>query len=63
VAFTCLLKIESFLAPTEGTLRAPPNWRRDSPADAIAQTYMAILNQPKAAWTWEIEIRSKDERF
>lgn len=32
-------------------------------ADAIAQTYMAILNQPKAAWTWEIEIRSKDERF
>ena len=32
-------------------------------ADAIAQTYMAILNQPKAAWTWEIEIRSKDEKF
>lgn len=32
-------------------------------ADAIAQTYMAILNQPKAAWTWEIEIRAKDENF
>jgi short-subunit dehydrogenase len=32
-------------------------------ADAIAKTYMAILNQPKAAWTWEIEIRSKDEHF
>jgi NAD(P)-dependent dehydrogenase (short-subunit alcohol dehydrogenase family) len=32
-------------------------------ADAIAQTYMAILNQPKAAWTWEIEIRSKNEKF
>jgi len=32
-------------------------------ADAIAQTYMAMLNQPKAAWTWEIEIRSKDEKF
>ena len=32
-------------------------------ADAIAKTYMAILNQPKAAWTWEIELRSKDERF
>ena len=32
-------------------------------ADAIAQTYMAILNQPKAAWTCEIEIRSKDEKF
>lgn len=32
-------------------------------AEAIAQTYMAILNQPKAAWTWEIEIRAKDEKF
>ena len=32
-------------------------------AQAIAKTYMAILNQPKAAWTWEIEIRSKDEHF
>ena len=32
-------------------------------ADASAKTYMAILNQPKAAWTWEIEIRSKDEHF
>lgn len=32
-------------------------------ADAIAKTYMAILNQPKAAWTWEVELRSKDERF
>ena len=32
-------------------------------ADAIAQTYMAILNQPKAAWTWELEIRSKNETF
>lgn len=32
-------------------------------ADAIAKTYMAILNQPKGAWTWEIELRSKDENF
>lgn len=32
-------------------------------AEAIAKTYMAILNQPKAAWTWEIELRSKDEHF
>ena len=32
-------------------------------ADAIAKTYLAILMQSKAAWTWEIEIRSKDERF
>ena len=32
-------------------------------ADAIAQTYLAILNQPKAAWTWELELRSKNETF
>lgn len=32
-------------------------------ADAIAKTYMAILNQPKGAWSWEMEIRSKDEHF
>ena len=32
-------------------------------AEAIAKTYMAILNQPKAAWTWEIELRSKNEHF
>jgi len=32
-------------------------------AEAIAKTYIAILNQPKAAWTWEIELRSKDEHF
>jgi NAD(P)-dependent dehydrogenase (short-subunit alcohol dehydrogenase family) len=32
-------------------------------ADAISETYMAILNQPKAAWTWEIELRGKDEKF
>lgn len=32
-------------------------------ADSIAKTYMAILNQPKGAWTWEIELRSKDENF
>jgi NAD(P)-dependent dehydrogenase (short-subunit alcohol dehydrogenase family) len=32
-------------------------------AEAISKTYMAILNQPKAAWSWEIELRSKDEHF
>jgi NAD(P)-dependent dehydrogenase (short-subunit alcohol dehydrogenase family) len=32
-------------------------------AAAIAQTYMAILAQPKAAWTFEIELRSKNEVF
>jgi NAD(P)-dependent dehydrogenase (short-subunit alcohol dehydrogenase family) len=31
--------------------------------DAIAQTYFAILNQPRSAWTWEIELRPWVERF
>ena len=31
--------------------------------DAIAQTYLAILDQPRSAWTWEIELRPWVERF
>jgi short-subunit dehydrogenase len=31
--------------------------------DAIAQTYMAALAQPAGAWSWEIEVRTKDEKF
>ncbi len=31
--------------------------------DAIAQTYMAILDQPRSAWTWEVELRPWVERF
>ncbi|MDH3580537.1 MAG: SDR family NAD(P)-dependent oxidoreductase [Hyphomicrobiales bacterium] len=31
--------------------------------DAIAQTYMAILNQPRSAWSWEIEVRPWVETF
>jgi len=29
----------------------------------IALSYMAALQQPPGAWTWEFELRSKDERF
>ena len=25
--------------------------------DAVAQTYLAILDQPRSAWTWEVELR------
>jgi NAD(P)-dependent dehydrogenase (short-subunit alcohol dehydrogenase family) len=25
--------------------------------DAIAETYLAILKQPRSAWTWEVELR------
>ncbi len=31
--------------------------------DAIAQSYLGILRQPRSAWTWEIELRPWVERF
>jgi NAD(P)-dependent dehydrogenase (short-subunit alcohol dehydrogenase family) len=31
--------------------------------DAIAETYMCLLRQPRSAWTWEIEVRPWVERF
>jgi len=29
----------------------------------IAQSYFSVLNQPPGAWSWELELRSKDEKF
>lgn len=31
--------------------------------DAIAQTYVALTQQPRSAWTWEIEVRPWVEKF
>jgi NAD(P)-dependent dehydrogenase (short-subunit alcohol dehydrogenase family) len=31
--------------------------------DAIAATYLNVLNQPRSAWTWEVELRPWVERF
>jgi NAD(P)-dependent dehydrogenase (short-subunit alcohol dehydrogenase family) len=31
--------------------------------DAIAASYLAVLNQPRSAWTWEVELRPWVERF
>jgi NAD(P)-dependent dehydrogenase (short-subunit alcohol dehydrogenase family) len=31
--------------------------------DAIAASYLAILKQPRSAWTWEVELRPWVERF
>ena len=31
--------------------------------DAIAQSYLDVLRQPRSAWTWEIELRPWVERF
>jgi NAD(P)-dependent dehydrogenase (short-subunit alcohol dehydrogenase family) len=46
------------------TRREPPD-RPDSmlDPDAIAQTYLAVLKQPRSAWTWEVELRPWVEAF
>ena len=31
--------------------------------DAIAETYMHALRQPRSAWSWEIEVRPWIEKF
>lgn len=31
--------------------------------DAIAQTYLHVLRQPRSAWTWEVELRPWVEKF
>ena len=31
--------------------------------DAIAQTYLHLVQQPRSAWTWEVELRPWTERF
>lgn len=31
--------------------------------DAIAESYVHVLHQPRSAWTWEIELRPWVERF
>lgn len=31
--------------------------------DAIAQSYVAVVNQPRSAWSWEIELRPWVETF
>jgi NAD(P)-dependent dehydrogenase (short-subunit alcohol dehydrogenase family) len=45
--------------------RTEPADRPDSmlDPDAIAQSYWSVLQQPKTAWTWELELRPWVERF
>lgn len=42
-----------------------PNMTADSylDPDAIAQSYMHVVQQPRSAWTWEIELRPWVEKF
>ena len=45
--------------------RAEPPDQPDSllDPDAIAQSYLDVLNQPRSAWSWEIELRPWVEKF
>ncbi len=45
--------------------REPPADRPDSllVPDAIAQSYLDVLRQPRSAWSWELELRPWLERF
>lgn len=44
----------------EGPDDTPDKWLDP---DAIAETYMAILKQPRSAWSWEVELRPWVEKF
>jgi NAD(P)-dependent dehydrogenase (short-subunit alcohol dehydrogenase family) len=46
-------------------VRADPAENPDSTLDpdGVAQTYLAVLAQPRNAWTWEVELRPWVERF
>ena len=53
----------------DGAIRNPgrtePPEKPDSmlDPDAIAETYLHVLTQPRSAWTWEVEMRPWVERF
>jgi NAD(P)-dependent dehydrogenase (short-subunit alcohol dehydrogenase family) len=56
----------------DGGVRDPARGRAEKPGepqdsmlepDAIAATYLAVVNQPRSAWTWEIELRPWVEKF
>ena len=45
--------------------RQVPNDNPDSllSPDEIAETYWYVANQPRSAWTWEVELRPWVEKF
>jgi NAD(P)-dependent dehydrogenase (short-subunit alcohol dehydrogenase family) len=53
----------------DGAIRQQDGAHRDDGSDnmldpdAIAQTYLQVLQQPRSAWTWEMELRPWAERF
>lgn len=49
--------------PARGRANTPEEPDRWLEPDAIAHTCMAVLNQPRSAWSWEVELRPWVERF
>ena len=47
----------------DGSVKGPESGPDVLNAEAIASSYLAAIAQPKAAWSWEIELRSADEPF
>jgi hypothetical protein len=56
----------------DGGVRSPERGRVEGPGDTadslldpagIAETYMAVLKQPRSAWSLEVELRPWVERF
>src|SRR3954447_16252711 len=49
----------------ESARRAPAADKPDSllDPDAIAQTYLHLIHQPRSAWAWEVELRPWVEKF
>ena len=53
----------------DGAIRQPGDARAERgpdgflDPDAIAQTYLQIHDQPRSAWTWEVELRPWTETF
>ncbi|WP_242055715.1 hypothetical protein [Nostoc flagelliforme] len=45
------------------TILSFPHPVKSQDPDAIAQTYLSILRQPRNAWTWEVELRPWVEKF
>lgn len=47
----------------DGSVRPAGDGLQVFSPEAIAESYFAAIAQPKGAWSWEIELRSSDEKF
>jgi len=53
--------IDGAIEPPGAGPADPPESRLDP--DAIADTALSLLDQPRSVWTWEVEVRPSVERF